>query len=172
VSPHTDPPFDPLDHIETLAGVAGQTTEEFLRDALAAQTRRRRPPPPPPTVTLYQRLEYAGGLRRIVHDLYPRVLADRVLMGYFKHLGDHGLSWLRWHMLTFLAIATGGPSKYAGRDLHAAHQHLLITGEAFDRLLEHLAATMGALEVAWEDRQAVLAMVQEKRDAVVTFDAS
>jgi len=170
VSRHGDPPFDPLDHIEALADAAGQTTGEFLRDALAAHTRRR--PPPPPAMKMYQRLEYAGGLRRIVHDLYPRVLADTVLMGYFKHLGEHELSWLRWHMLTFLAIATGGPSKYVGRDLHAAHEHLQITGEAFDRLLGHLAATMRELEVAWEDRQAVLAMVEGQRDAVVTFDES
>ena len=128
--------------------------------------------PGDPAVTLYQRLEHAGGLRRIVHDLYPRVLADQVLMGYFKHLGDRELRWLRWHMLTFLAIATGGPSKYAGRDLHAAHEHLHITGEAFDRLLGHLAATTGELGVVWEDRQALLAAIMEKRRAVVTFDDS
>jgi hypothetical protein len=30
----------------------------------------------PATSSLYQRIQYAGGLRRLVNGLYPRVLAD------------------------------------------------------------------------------------------------
>ena len=77
-----------------------------------------------------------------------------------------------WHMLTLLAVVTGGPSKYQGRDLHEAHADLHITEDAFDRVVGHLLATLQELEVSDEDQQAILAAVQARRDAVVTFETS
>jgi hemoglobin len=165
---YTDDPEVDLDRIEALAVAAGMTLEEFLQAAAAAQARRaerRRP-----GSSLYQRIEYAGGLRRLVNTLYPRLLADPLLMSYFKHLDDQHLQWLRWHMLTLLAVVTGGPSKYRGRDLYEAHAHLHITGEAFDRLVGHLQGTLQKLAVQPEDQQAILAAVQERRASVVTFE--
>jgi hemoglobin len=156
-----------LDGIETLAARAGLTIEEFLQAAITAQARRKEQPP---ASSLYRRIEYAGGLRRLVNGLYPRVLADPLLMPYFKHLEDRELQWLRWHMLTLLAVVTGGPSKYRGRDLREAHAHLHITGEAFDRVLWHLQKTLQKLEVQPEDQEEVLAAVRARRAEVVTFE--
>jgi hemoglobin len=75
-------------------------------------------------------------------------------------------------MLTLLAVVTGGPSKYQGRDLHDAHAELHITEEAFDRVVGHLQATLQELEVQQEDQQAILAAVRARRDEVVTFEKS
>jgi len=100
------------------------------------------------------------------------VLADPLLMSYFKHLDDRDRQWLRWHMLTLLAVVTGGPSKYEGRDLHEAHADLHITEEAFDRVAEHLQATLQELEIQQDDQQAILTAVQARRDQVVTFEKS
>jgi hemoglobin len=163
-----DPEVD-LDGIEALAAAAGLTIEEFLQ-AAAAQARRNKRRWP--ESSLYQRIQYAGGLRRLVNTLYPRLLADPLLVTYFKHLDDQHLQKLRWHMLTLLAVVTGGPSKYQGRDLHEAHAHLHITGEAFDRVLWHLQRTLQELKVQREGQQAILAAVQARRDEVVTFEES
>ncbi len=157
-----------LDGLEALAVAAGMTIEEFLEAAMTAHLRRRERPRS--GSSLYQRIHYAGGLRRLVNNLYPRVLADPLLMLYFKHLDDRQLQWLRWHMLTLLAVVTGGPSKYHGRDLHQAHADLHITGEAFDRLLHHLRQTLQDLEVQGEDQQAVLDAIQARRPEIVTFE--
>jgi hemoglobin len=100
------------------------------------------------------------------------VLADPLLMAYFKHLNERDLQWLRWHMLTLLAVVTGGPSAYQGRDLHEAHADLHITGEAFDRVAWHLQQTLQDLEIQDKDQQAILAAVQARRDQVVTFEES
>ncbi|HEU4398144.1 MAG TPA: hypothetical protein VFU54_09975 [Actinomycetota bacterium] len=118
-----------LDRIEALAAAAGLPIEEYLQAAVVAHTRRRNKRQASES-SLYSRIRYAGGLRRLVDKLYPRVLADPSLTRYFKHLDDHHLKGLRWHMLTLLAVVTGGPSKYQGRDLHEAHAELQITGEA------------------------------------------
>ena len=157
-----------LDRIEALAVAAGLSIEDYLQAAAAAHTRRTKRQRPEPS--LYQRIQYAGGLRRLVDKLYPRVLADPSLLYYFKHLDDQHLKGLRWHMLTLLAVVTGGPSKYQGRDLHEAHAHLHITGEAFDRVLKHLRATLQELEVKQDDQETVLAAVRARRDEVVTFE--
>jgi hemoglobin len=157
-----------LDHIEALAAAAGLPVEEYLQAALTAHARRQQRSTGPST--LYQRLRHAGGLRRLVDKLYPRVLADPSLLFYFKHLDEQHLKGLRWHMLTLLAVVTGGPSKYQGRDLYDAHVHLHITGDAFDRVAWHLKATLQELEVDQNDQQAILAAVEARRREVVTFE--
>jgi hemoglobin len=166
----SDDPELGLDRIEALAAAAGLTIEEYLQAAVAAQARRTRRNRA--KATLYQRIQYAGGLRRLVDKLYPRVLADPSLLFYFKHLDDEHLKGLRWHMLTLLAVVTGGPSKYQGRDLRQAHADLHITAEAFDRVVLHLQATLQELEVEQEDQQAILAAVEERRAEVVTFEGT
>jgi hemoglobin len=156
--------------VDAFASEDELTIEEFLRAAPTAPARpsqQRRL-----ESSLYQRIGCAGGLLWLVNTLYLRVLADPLLMAYFKHLDDHDRQWLRWHMLTLLAVVTGGPTKYAGRDLHDAHAELHITEDAFDRVVGHLQATLQELEASQEDQQAILAAVQARRDEVVTFEKS
>lgn len=164
--------FDPLTEVTRLAALAGQPVEEFLADAAATHARRQSHPPPSggDGGALYQRLEHAGGLRRIAAGLYERVLDDPRLVGFFKHLTDHGMRWLRWHLLTFLAVVTGGPNRHEGRDLRAAHADLHITREAFDRLCVHLDEVMTTLGVSAVDRAAVLATVRTYRPEIVAFE--
>jgi hemoglobin len=156
--------------VDAFASEDELTIQEFLQAAPTAPARpteRRRS-----ASSLYQRIGHAGGLLWLVNTLYLRVLADPLLMSYFKHLDDQDRHWLRWHMLTLLAVVTGGPSKYQGRDLHEAHADLHITQEAFDQVVWHLRATLQELEIQQQDQQAILAAVQARRDAVVTFEES
>jgi hemoglobin len=159
-----------LDRIEALAAAAGLELDEYLQAVVAAQARRTQRPQA--QASLYGRIQYAGGLRRLVDKLYPRVLADPSLLRYFKHLDEGQLKGLRWHMLTLLAVVTGGPSKYQGRDLYLAHAELQITSEAFDRVAWHLQRTLQELEIQDQDQQAILAAVQARRHEVVTFEES
>jgi hemoglobin len=167
---YRDDPTVDLDRILALADAAGLTIEEFLKAAPAAPPRHKEQRRP--ESSLYQRIGYAGGLLWLVDTLYRRVLADPLLMSYFKHLDDQDRQWLRWHMLTLLAVVTGGPSKYQGRDLHEAHADLQITEEAFDQVVLHLQETLQELGVQQEDEQAILAEVRARRPAVVTFEES
>jgi hemoglobin len=156
--------------VDAFASEDELTIQAFLQAAPTAPARPRQPRRP--ASSLYQRIGHAGGLLWLVNTLYLRVLADPLLLAYFKHLDDQDRQWLRWHMLTLLAVVTGGPSKYQGRDLHDAHAELHITAEAFDRVVGHLQATLQELEVQQQDQQAILAAVQARRDAVVTFEQS
>src|SRR5215211_1115186 len=85
-----------LDRIKALAAAAGLPVEQYLQAALTAHTRRKQQRATGSS-SLYQRIRYAGGLRRLVDKLYPRVLADPSLLFYFKQLDDERLKGLRWH---------------------------------------------------------------------------
>lgn len=120
------------------------------------------------TDTLYTRLGEQQGLRAVVDVFYTRVLADTEITAYFERLSEDGRAQLRWHMVAFLAKATGGPDNYAGRDLTTAHAHLGITPEAFDRVAGHLVSTLRMFEVAPEDVSAVEAAVVGLKVQVVS----
>jgi hemoglobin len=156
--------------VDAFASEDELTIQEFLQAAPTAPARPREPRRL--ESSLYQRIGHAGGLLWLVNTLYLRVLADPLLMSYFKHMDDQDRQWLRWHMLTLLAVVTGGPSKYEGRDLHEAHADLHITEKAFDQVVWHLQATLQELEIQQEDQRAILAAVQARRDEVVTFEES
>jgi hemoglobin len=168
---HGDDSQADRDRVDAFASEDELTIQEFLQQAaLTAPARPKQPRRP--ASSLYQRIGCAGGLLWLVNTLYLRVLPDPLLMSYFKHLDDQDRQWLRWHMLTLLAVVTGGPTKYEGRDLHEAHAELHITEDAFDRVVWHLQATLQELEIEQQDQQAILAAVQARRDAVVTFERS
>jgi hypothetical protein len=67
------------------------TLQDFLQAAPTAPARpkeRRRS-----ASSLYQRIGHAGGLLWLVNALYLRVLADPLLLSYFKHLDESSRVW-------------------------------------------------------------------------------
>jgi hemoglobin len=90
----------------------------------------------------------------LVEELDRRILQDERLRSYFDGVG---LERLKHHQRSFLAMAFGGPPGYLGRTVEAAHSKLDVTDEAFDRVMDHLIATLVDLgvspqlirEVAW-----------------------
>ena len=98
---------------------------------------------------LYERLGGEQGLSAIVDDFVTRVLADPrvnwerkgVTRGGFSLNRNDSVSWdpnpqnvdrLKKHLKQFLALATGGPVKYEGRDMKEVHAGRHITNVEFD----------------------------------------
>jgi hemoglobin len=79
-----------------------------------------------------------------VDSFYELVLADPTLAPFFT---DVDMAAQKRHMVFFLSAATGGPDKYEGRDMAAAHAGQNITDAHFDRVVEHLVATLLGLGV-------------------------
>ena len=70
----------------------------------------------------------------------------------------------------FLTKAFGGPDRFEGRDLTAAHAELVQNGlgdEHFDAVAGHLAATLNELGVAEDTAEEVMAIAASTRDAVL-----
>jgi len=72
--------------VDAFASEEELTIQEFLQAAptTPAHPKERRRS----ESSLYQRIGHAGGLLWLVNTLYLRVLADPLLMSYFKHLDD------------------------------------------------------------------------------------
>jgi hemoglobin len=116
-------------------------------------------------VSLYDRLGQEVGIRTAVDDFYVRVVSDPQLAPFFEGID---LPRLRRHQTALLVQVTGGPVEYSGRALAEGHAGLGITPADFDRVVEHLVATLTALGVPAEDIGQVGAALGAHRDEIVT----
>jgi hemoglobin len=113
--------------------------------------------------SIYDEIGGSAAVAAAVDDLYVRILADPVLAPYFARTDM--LRQTR-HMRAFMAAALGGPDIYAGRDMGAAHAHLRITFEAFDRVAGHLIGTLKGLGVPARHVEAIVARIAPLRDQI------
>jgi len=95
--------------------------------------------------TIYERLGGEVSIDVAVDRFYERVVADPELAPFF---GGVDVRRLRAHQKAFLAMALGGPRRYAGRGLAEAHRHLAIDDHHVDLVAGHLAAVLDGLGVA------------------------
>ena len=136
------------------------------------------------TRPLYQRLVELAGTEDVFSvvaaRLYDRILGptdgdpdldgDIELVRYFRR-PDGALidrARLQRHMTYFLMAATGGPQRYTGRGMSAAHAGLGITDAAFDRVAGHVVAVLTELRVPADWIAEVGAAVAPLRGPVVT----
>ena len=115
------------------------------------------------TTPLYTRLIQLAGTEEVfgivAERLYDRILGpvdgdpdldgDIYLIGYFRTADGRLIdrTRLQQHMTYFLMAALGGPRRYSGRGMDAAHAKLAITDEAFDRVIGHVVAVLESLQV-------------------------
>ena len=90
-------------------------------------------------VTDYERIGGARAVSAVVASFYEKVLNDPDLASYFEGVD---MTALRRHQALLISQVLGGPTEYDGRELSQAHASLHVTGEAFDRVVEHLVASL------------------------------
>lgn len=135
-------------------------------------------------LTLYDRLGGAEGIAAIIEDFTPRVLEDpRVNWarkgvesgGLFRR--DKAVTWnftpqkvavLKKHMAQFLALATGGPARYDGRDMKTVHGDMQITNPEFDAAIGDLKASLDRLQIPNQEQKELLAIIESTRPQIVT----
>lgn len=133
--------------------------------------------------SLYDRLGGADGVENIVDDFVNRMLADpRVNFtrkgishgGIFHH--DVSMEWnaspqnvaqLKKHIEQFIALSSGGPSFYDGKDIKAAHANMHITNAEFDAAAGDLKATLDKLQVPDQEQKELLAIIETTREQIV-----
>ncbi len=101
-----------------------------------------------PTKTLYDELGGKSAVDAAVKGFYDKVLADDRINGFFQGVDMDRQIRMQTAFLTF---AFGGPNNYEGKNLRAAHAHLVEKGlndTHFDIILEHLGSTLQELGVS------------------------
>jgi len=118
---------------------------------------------PVPGRSIYMQLG-APAIADVVVTFYKMMMGDPSLAPYFE---DHDVEEIMGHQHQFLCVATGGPLDYLGRSIRAAHAHLRIANEHFDRTVEHLQAALAGAGVPGEMTATILAKVEAFRAHVV-----
>jgi hemoglobin len=117
--------------------------------------------------SIYEQLGGAPAITTAVEDFYRRVLADEVLAPFFD---DIDMDRQMAKQAAFLTMVTGGPNSYSGRDMRAAHAHLVKRGigdRHFDLVVKHLGDTLASLGVAPELIQTVAGVAESVRNDVL-----
>jgi hemoglobin len=115
--------------------------------------------------TIYEAIGGRAAVTAAVDGLYGRLLADPMLGPLFpRGVGARH----RAYVVTVLGEALGGPERYRGPDLVAAHRGLGISDAHFDRAAAHLDATLNELGVPRDLTDRIVGIVAGLRPAVVT----
>jgi hemoglobin len=122
-------------------------------------------PAQPEEVSLYDAIGGRAALVAAVDVFYRRVLADPELGPFFPAgVGERH----RAYLTTFLGEALGGPRRYRGPDIAAAHRGLGISDVHFVRVAGHLVATLDELGVPRHLTDQIIGIVATLQPAVVT----
>lgn len=117
--------------------------------------------------SLYEQLGGAEGMETAVELFYRKMLTDERVAHFFDGVDmDRQMA----KQTAFLTMVTGGPSHYTGRDMQAAHAHLVAKGlndQHVDIVVEHLGETLRELGASPERVQQVAALANSVRDAVL-----
>lgn len=118
-------------------------------------------------MSLYERLGGEPAMQSAVDDFYRRMLTDDRVSNFFDDVDMDGQIAKQKAFLTFV---TGGPAEYTGKDMQAAHAHLLERGladEHVDIVVAHLGTTLAELGAAPEDIDEVAALAESVRGDVL-----
>ncbi len=134
--------------------------------------------------TLFDRLGGEQGITAIVEDFTARALEDPRVNWERKGLKRGGLlgrddsvSWnpnaqnvstLKKHLIQFLALATGGPAQYDGKDIRSSHAGMRISNPEFDAAIGDLKASLDKLRIPDKEQKELLAIVESTRPQIVS----
>ena len=135
-------------------------------------------------LSLYERLGAEAGISNIVADFTPRVLQDPRVNWDRKDVKHGGLSFsagksetwnptpenvalLQKHLVQFLALATGGPAHYEGKEIKSSHAEMHISNPEFDAVLGDLKASLDKLQTPNKEQKELLAIVESTRPLIV-----
>jgi hemoglobin len=136
-------------------------------------------------LALFDRLGGEQGLAAIVEDFMPRVIQDPrvnwqrngIKRGGFSFRRNQAVTWpattpnvaqLKRHFVQFLALATGGPAHYEGKEMTSTHAGMRITNPEFDAAVGDLKASLDRLKVPNTEQKELLAIVESTRPQIVT----
>jgi hemoglobin len=114
--------------------------------------------------SLYNRLGGKPAIRLVVEDFVQNVAADHRINGFF---GTTNIPRLKRLLVEQICEASGGPCRYGGRSMRAAHRGLGIRNADFNALVQDLGRSLNKYGVpAREQRELTAILLPLKRDIV------
>jgi hemoglobin len=114
--------------------------------------------------SLYDRLGGQPAIEAVVKDFAGNVLADkRINQKFAKSDADR----LVTNLITFVCVATGGPCKYDGQSMKAAHTNMAVTEGEFTALVEDLVKTLDKFKAPEKEKNELIGALGPLKPDVV-----
>lgn len=117
---------------------------------------------------LFEQLGGEAAVNAAVDIFYKKVLSDSLLAPFFANIE---MSRQIKKQKSFLTMAFGGPHKYSGRSMRAAHSDMVknhgLNDAHFDAVASHLKSALEELKVSSHLIDQVLAIAESTRADVL-----
>jgi len=139
----------------------------FLTTVCLAQT-------PVPAKSLYERLGGQPAVQAVASGLVDRILADKRVNMWFAHAASspENTKLYKAKLTDFICQSTGGPCKYTGMDMTAAHKGRGVTSDAFNAVAEDLSGLLDQLKVPAKEKTEVMTLIGSLKPSIVQTPAS
>lgn len=114
--------------------------------------------------TLYERLGGKPALTAVVNELWTVVAADARINGRF---GKTDPKVFGGQLVEFLCQGSGGPCKYKGADMKAAHTGMMLTDAEFTALAEDTVKALDKFKVPATEKNEVIALLGSMKADVI-----
>ena len=114
--------------------------------------------------SLYERLGGGDAVKAVIDDFVGRAAADDRIN---KKFAKTDVPRLKFYLVEQVCAATGGPCKYTGRDMKAAHQNMKVTEGEFNALVEDLVASLDHFNVPDKEKTELLGILGPLKDQIV-----
>lgn len=124
----------------------------------------------PVSKSLYDRLGGTYPIAVVVDDFIERLLVNPTLNANpaIKEARAHVPSaGLKFHVTTLVCEVTGGPCKYAGRDMKTAHAHLNISEREWQAMLADFGKTLNKFKVPAAEQRELIDIVNSTKSQIV-----
>ena len=119
--------------------------------------------------SLYDRLGQKKAITAVVDEFVGRVAADSRINAFFAATASDKkrLATFKSHLVDQICEASGGPCKYTGKNMKAAHMGMNISGSDFDALVGDLVGALDKFKVGAHEKDQLLAALGPMKTDIV-----
>src|SRR5690606_38726123 len=122
-------------------------------------------PEKPANKSLYDRLGGTPAITAVVEEFVTLTTTDPRLEDRFFNTDPVNL---KKQLVDFVCMATGGPCKYAGKDMVTAHGGMEVVEDEFNALVEDLVAALDKFKVPEKEKGELLGALGPLKPQIVT----
>jgi hemoglobin len=116
------------------------------------------------TKSLYDRLGGKAAIQAVVDDFVGNVAADNRINKFFAKTN---IPRLKQRLVEQICQGSGGPCKYKGRSMKAAHRGMGVSGADFGALVDDLKISLNKFQVPAREQGELLALLGPMRKDIV-----
>jgi hemoglobin len=119
--------------------------------------------------SLYDRLGGKPAIVAVVDQFVTNVAGDKRINTFFKATASDKtrLATFKTNLVNLICQGSGGPCKYTGKTMKAAHKGMGITDANFNALVEDLVAALNKFKVGAKEKNDLLALLGPMKPDIV-----